>query len=64
MLNFNGLSRYPKKSETSDWCKKLKTNFLQDADKLFGILCCDNKQRKQCEIQYGFGMTFNDPAFF
>ena len=35
MLNFSGLTRYPKKSKTSDQYKELETNFLHDADKLF-----------------------------
>ena len=37
---------------------------MQDADKLFHIFCYVNKQRKQCEIQYGMRMTFNDHALF
>ena len=65
MLNFSGLTRYPKKSKTSDRYKELETNFLQDADKVFDIFCYDkNKQRKPFEIIYGLKMTFNDYAFF
>ena len=37
MLDINDLTRYPKKSNTSDRYKKFETNFLQDADKLFDI---------------------------
>ena len=65
MLNFSGLTRYPKKPKTSDRYKELETNFLQDADKVFDIFCYDkNKQRKPFEIIYGLKMTFNDHAFF
>ena len=63
MLNLNGLTRYPKKSKTSNRYKELETNFLQYADKLLDI-CGNDKQRKQCENQYGLRMTFNDHAFF
>ena len=64
MLNFSGLTRYRKKSKTSDQYKKLETNFLHDADKLFDIFCYDNKQRNPYEIIYGLRIAFNDHAFF
>ena len=64
MLNFNGLTRYPKKSKTSDQYKELETDFLHDADKLFNIFCYDNKQRKPYESIYGLRITFNNNAFF
>ena len=64
MLNLSGLTRYPKKSKTSDRYKELETNFLQATDKLFDIFCDDSKQRKQCEIQCSLGMTFNEHALF
>ena len=64
MLNFSGVTRYLKKSKTSDRYKELETNFLQNADKLFDFFCYDSKQRKQCEIQYGLRMAFIDHAFF
>ena len=64
MLNFSGLTRYLKKSKTSNRCKELETNFLQDADKVLDIFCYDDKQRKQCKIQYGLRMTSDDHAFF
>ena len=64
MLNFSGLTRYPKKSKTSDQYKELETDFLHDADKLFNIFCYDNKQRKAYESTYGLRITFNDHAFF
>ena len=37
---------------------------MQDTDKLFNMFCYDNKQRKQCEIQCGLRMTFNNHPFF
>ena len=37
---------------------------MLDADKLFDVFCYDDKQRKQCEIQYGLKMTSEDHAFF
>ena len=64
MLNFSGLTRYLKKSKTSDRYKELKTNFWPDADKLFDIFCYDNIQRKPYEIIYGLRITFNNHAFF
>ena len=63
MLNFSGLTRYPKKSKTSHQYKELETNFLHDADKLFDIFCYDNKQRKPYGGKYGLRITFNDHAF-
>ena len=63
MLNFSGLTRYPKKSKTLDQYKEPETNFLHDCDKVFDIFCCDNKQRKPYEIIYGLRITFNDHAF-
>ena len=64
MLNFSGLTRYPKKSKTSDQYKELEKNFLHDADKLFDIFCYDNEQRKPYGSIYGLRITFNDHAFF
>ena len=46
MQTFSGLTRYPKKSKHHINKKRLETNFLHDADKLFDIFCYDNKQRK------------------
>ena len=63
MLNLSGLTRYPKKSSTTDRYRELETNFLPDTDKLFDIFCYDNKQTKQCEIHCGLRMTFNDHPF-
>ena len=63
MLNFSGFTRYPKKSKTSNRCKELETNFLQDADKVLDIFYNDDKQRKQCKIQYCLRMTSDDHAF-
>ena len=42
--NFSGLTRYPKKSKTSDRYKELESNFLQDANKVCDIFCYDDKQ--------------------
>ena len=64
MLNFSGLTRYLKKSKTSDQYKELETNFLHDADKFFDIFCYDDEQRKPYQIIYGLRITFNDHAFF
>ena len=60
MLNFSGLTRYPKKSNTSDQYKDLETNFLHDSDKVFDIFCYGNQQRKPYEIIYGLRITFID----
>ena len=63
MLNFSGLTRYPKKSKTSDQYRELEKNFLHDADKLFDIFCYNKKQSKPYESIYGLRITFNDHAF-
>ena len=57
MLSLSGLARCQKKSLTSDRYEELEINFL-----IFFALY-DNKQRKQCKIQCGLRMTFNDHPF-
>ena len=64
MLNVSGFTTHPKKFKTSDHYKELETNFMQDTDKLFDIFCYDDKQRKECKIQYGLKMTSDDHVFF
>ena len=64
MLNFSGLTRWPKKSKTSNQYKEFKTDFFHNAYKLFDIFCYDKKQRKPYEIIHGLRKAFNDHTFF